>query len=134
MSDAIFHLIAGAPKPVAPYTHVVEQDGWLFVTGQIATDPAGDSNPLPDGIAAQTRKVMDNLTRVLAGVGAGLSDVLCVRAFLTEFRRDYAAFNEIYAGYFPPDRLPARTTIGVTALARDAILEIDMIARRGTPA
>ncbi len=71
MSDPIFHLISGAPKPVAPYSHIVECDGWLFVTGQLATDPDEDSEPLPDGIEAQTRKVMDNLKRVLEGAGAG---------------------------------------------------------------
>jgi 2-iminobutanoate/2-iminopropanoate deaminase len=129
----IFHLISGAPKPVAPYSHAVEQDGWLFVTGQLATDPDDDSLPIPDGIAAQTHKVMDNLTRVLNAVGAGLQDVLCVRAFLTEFDRDYAPFNAIYQSYFPADRLPARTTVGVTALARGGIIEIDMIARRPSP-
>ncbi len=130
MSDAIFHLIADAPKPVAPYSHAVEKDGWLFVTGQLATDPDDDSLPLPDGIEAQARKVMDNLQRALAGAGASLANVLCVRVFLTQFERDYAAFNEIYAAYFVPDRLPARTTVGVTALARGGIIEIDMIARR----
>ena len=130
MSMPIFHLIADAPKPVAPYSHVVEQDGWLFVTGQLATDPVDDDLPLPDGIEAQTHKVMDNLRRALAGAGAGLDQVVSVRAFLVHFERDYAAFNRVYAGYFPPDRLPARTTIGVTALARGGIVEIDLIARR----
>ena len=130
MSLPIFHMIPNAPKPVAPYSHVVEVDGWLFVTGQLATDPDDDSLPLPDGIAAQTHKVMDNLKRALAGTGAGLSDVVAVRAFLTEFERDYAPFNEIYKTYFPPNRLPARTTVGVTGLARGGIIEIDMIARR----
>jgi len=56
--------------------------------------------------------------------------VVAVRAFLTEFERDYAAFNDIYKTYFPSDRLPARTTVGVTGLARGGIIEIDMIARR----
>ena len=129
MSDAIFHMIPDAPHPVAPYSHLVEKDGWLFVTGQLATDPADDTLPLPEGIEAQTHKVMENLRRVLHGVGAGLEHVVAVRAFLTQFDRDYAAFNRVYAGYFPPGRLPARTTIGVTALARGGLLEIDMIAR-----
>jgi 2-iminobutanoate/2-iminopropanoate deaminase len=53
-----------------------------------------------------------------------------VRAYLTEFKQDYAAFNAAYASYFPSDKRPARTCIGVTALARDACVEIDMIARR----
>jgi reactive intermediate/imine deaminase len=126
----VFHLIGDAPAPVAPYSHAVEQDGWLFITGQLATDPDDDSHPIPDGIEAQTHKVFDNLRRVLAGLGVGLEHVLCVRVFLTEFERDYAAFNAIYRGYFAPGRLPARTTVGVTALARGGIIEIDMIARR----
>jgi 2-iminobutanoate/2-iminopropanoate deaminase len=128
----IFHMIGGAPAPVAPYSHAVEQDGWLFITGQLATDPDDDALPIPDGIEAQTHKVMDNLACVLSGLGVGLDHVLCVRVFLTEFNRDYAAFNAIYQSYFPPGRLPARTTVGVTALARGGIIEIDMIARRPT--
>ena len=130
MTSPIFHMIPGAPKPVAPYSHVVEQDGWLFVTGQLATDPDDDSLLLPEGIVAQTAKVMDNLQRALDGAGASLANVLCVRIFLTNFERDYAAMNDLYATYFPADRLPARTTVGVTGLARGGIVEIDLIARR----
>jgi enamine deaminase RidA (YjgF/YER057c/UK114 family) len=73
---------------------------------------------------------MDNLKRVLKGCGLTLADVVCVRVFLTEFTRDYSAMNAIYASYFPDDRRPARTTVGVTGLARDGIIEIDMIAVR----
>ena len=79
---------------------------------------------------AQTRKVMDNLKRALAGTGAGFEDIVCARIFLTNFERDYAAFNRLYTEYFRPDRLPARTTVGVTHLARGSIVEIDLIARR----
>jgi enamine deaminase RidA (YjgF/YER057c/UK114 family) len=109
---------------------VVEADGWLFVTGQLATDPDDDSRPLPPGIEAQTHKVFDNLKRALAGAKAGLEHVVCVRIFLVHFERDYATFNRLYLEYFPADRLPARTTVGVTALARGGIVEVDMIARR----
>ncbi len=130
MSAPVYRLIPGAPKPVAPYSHVVEVDGWLFVTGQLPTDPDDDTLPLPAGIEAQTRQVMDNLGRVLAGAGAGFERVVSVRIFLTDFERDYAAFNRIYAEYFAPDRLPARTTVGVTHLARGAVVEVDLIARR----
>ena len=128
--EPLFHMISGAPAPVAPYSHAVELDGWLFITGQLATDPDDDARPIPDGIAAQTHKVMDNLQRVLRGLGAGLEQVVSVRVFLTEFERDYAPFNDIYRGYFAAGRLPARTTVGVTALARGGLIEIDMIARR----
>ena len=134
MSAPIYHLIPNAPKPVAPYSHVVEADGWLFVTGQLATDPDDDSLPLPEGIEEQTRKVMDNLKRALAGAGAGFEDVVCVRIFLTNFERDYAALNQLYTEYFRPDRLPARTTVGVTHLARGGIVEVDLIARRSCAA
>lgn len=133
MAGPIFHMIADAPKPVGPYSHVVEADGWLFVTGQLATDPADDNRPLPEGIEAQTRKVLDNLSRALAGAGAGFEHVVCVRIFLTEFERDYGAVNRLYVTYFPSDRLPARTTVGVTHLARGGIVEIDMIAYRPRP-
>lgn len=130
MSDIMYHLIPGAPKPVAPYSHVVECDGWLFVTGQLATDD-DDSVPLPEGLEAQTRKVMDNLRRALEGVGAGFDRVVFVRIFLTDFEHDFAAMNAIYKSYFPSNALPGRTTVGVTHLARGGIVEIDMIARRG---
>jgi 2-iminobutanoate/2-iminopropanoate deaminase len=133
MAEPIFHMIANAPKPVGPYSHVVEAASWLFVTGQLATDPADDNRPLPEGIEAQTRKVFDNLSRALAGAGAGFEHVVCVRIFLTEFARDYAAVNRLYVTYFPSDRLPARTTVGVTHLARGGIVEIDMIAYRPRP-
>jgi reactive intermediate/imine deaminase len=126
----IFHVLPDAPKPVAPYSHAVEAGAFVFVTGQLATDPDDDSLPVPPGIEAQTRKVMENLTRVLKGCGLTLAEVVSVRIFLTDFKRDYAAMNEIYATYFAAGKRPARTTVGVTGLARDGIVEIDMIAVR----
>ena len=126
----IFHLLPDAPKPVAPYSHAVEAGPFVFVTGQLATDPDDDSLPIPPGIEAQTHKVMDNLARVLKGCGLGLANVVCVRIFLTDFNGDYAAMNAIYQTYFTADRRPARTTVGVTALARGGIIEIDMIAAK----
>ncbi len=130
MSTARFMMIPGAPTPVAPFSHAVEVDGWVFVTGQMPTDPRDNAAPLPVGIEAQTRRVMDNLVLVLHGAGVGLENVVVARAFLTHFERDYAPMNEAYRSYFPADRLPARTCIGVTALARNALVEIDFIARR----
>ncbi|MCV6596844.1 MAG: RidA family protein [Mangrovicoccus sp.] len=125
-----FHLLPSAPQPVAPFSHAVEADGWVMLTGQMPTDPADPAAPLPDGIVAQTRQVMENLKIVLAGCGLDLSHVLQCRCYLTEFERDYVAFNETYQSYFPADRRPARTTIGVTALAVGALVEIDMLAKR----
>ena len=127
---AIFHLLPDAPNPVAPYSHAVEAGGFVFVTGQLATDPDDDSLPIPHGIEAQTHKVMDNLIRVLKGCGLSLANVVCVRIFLTDFNGDYARMNDIYATYFAADKRPARTTVGVTDLARGGIVEIDMIAVR----
>lgn len=130
MTSPVFHMIETAPEPVAPFSHAVESDGFVFLTGQMPTDPRDDAKPLPAGVEAQTRRVMDNLVIVLAGLGLGLEHVIQVRAYLTSFERDYAAMNEAYASYFPPDRRPARTCIGVTGLARGALVEIDMLARR----
>ncbi len=126
----IFHMIPGGPRPVAPFSHAVEAGGWVVLTGQMPTDPAAPDAPLPEGIAAQTRAVMDNLGLVLAGLGLGWGDVVQCRCFLTDFARDYAAFNAVYAGYFPPEARPARTTVGVTALAVGALVEVDCVAVR----
>ncbi|MGZ5905716.1 MAG: RidA family protein [Reyranella sp.] len=128
--QTIYHLLPDAPNPVAPYSHAVEAGPFLFVTGQLATDPDDDTLPIPPGIEAQTHKVMDNLARVLKGCGLSFANVVQVRIFLTDFNGDYARMNEIYATYFAADRRPARTTVGVTALARGGIVEIDMIAMR----
>jgi len=130
MNSPTFHMIAGAPTPVAPFSHAVETGGWLFVTGQMPTWPEDDSKPLPEGIEGQTRRVMDNLILVLRGAGYHLAQVVSVRIYLTDFERHYAPMNEVYRGYFPPGRLPARTCVGVTALARDALVEIDLVARK----
>lgn len=130
MFSPVFHMIDAAPTPVAPFSHAVETDGLVFLTGQMPTDPGDDSKPLPTGVEAQTRRVMDNLVIVLEGLGLGLEHVVQVRAYISHFERDYAAMNEAYASYFPPDRRPARTCIGVTGLARGALVEIDMLARR----
>ena len=130
MSDPVFHVFPAAPEPVAPFSHAVEADGWVQLTGQMPTDPMDPAKPLPDGIEAQTRRVMDNLVLVLSELGLGLEHVTSVRAFLVEFERDYAAMNAAYASYFPADRLPARTCIGVTGMALGALVEIDMVAWR----
>ncbi|MBK1634652.1 reactive intermediate/imine deaminase [Rhodovulum adriaticum] len=123
-------MIQGGPRPVAPFSHAVEADGWVMLTGQMPTDPAAPDAPLPQGIAAQTRRVMQNLGIVLNGVGLDLSHIVQCRCYLTEFDRDYAVFNDTYAGFFPADRRPARTTIGVTGLAVGALVEVDALARR----
>lgn len=130
MSELLFHMVGDAPRPVAPFSHAVEADGWVMVTGQMPTDPDDPDAPLPDGIEAQTRRVMDNLKRVLAGLDLGLDRVVNARVYLTEFQRDYAAMNRVYESYFERGRLPARTCVGVTGLACDALVEIDLMVRR----
>jgi len=128
--DPIFHLLPDAPKPVALYSHAVEAGPFVFVTGQLATDPDDDSLPIPPGIEAQTRKVMDNLARVLRGCGMTFANVVFVRIYLTDFKRNYAAMNAVFSSYFDSSRRPGRTTVGVTDLARGGIVEIDLIAFR----
>ena len=126
----IFHMIAGAPNPVAPFSHAVEADGWVFVTGQMPFVGTSLDLPYPEGIEAQTRQVLKNLQTVLAGCGLGLEHVLSVRIYLTHFDEDYAAMNAVYAGHFESGRRPARTCVGVTGLAKGARIEIDLVARR----
>jgi reactive intermediate/imine deaminase len=130
MSSPIFHMISGAPDPVAPFSHAVESDGWVFVTGQMPFSGTANDSAYPEGIEAQTHQVMANLTRVLQGCGLALADVLSVRVYLRHFDEDYQRMNAVYASYFPAGRRPARTCIGVSGLARDARIEVDMVARR----
>ena len=126
----IFHMITGAPDPVAPFSHAVEADGWLFVTGQMPFIDTALETPYPEGIEAQTHQVMKNLETVLTGCGLGLGSVVSARVFLTHFDADFAAMNAVYAGYFAPGKRPARTCVGVTGLAKGARVEIDFVARR----
>lgn len=130
MSDILHHMIASGPQPVAPFSHAVEANGFVFVTGQMPTDPAAPDAPLPEGIEAQTRRVVENLKIVLGGIGLSLADVTMARIYLTEFERDYAALNALWPTFFEAGKLPARTTVGVTALAVGALVEIDLVARR----
>ena len=130
MTIPVFHNFSSAPTHVAPFSHAVEFDGWVQLTGQMPTDPIDDTKPLPDGIQAQTRRVMDNLAIILNEMQLGLENVLSTRVFLTNFKRDYEPMNNIYKSYFANNELPARTCVGVTDLALGALVEIDMVARR----
>jgi enamine deaminase RidA (YjgF/YER057c/UK114 family) len=123
-------MVSSGPRPVAPFSHAVESDGWVFVTGQMPTDPNAPDAPLPEGIEAQTIRVMENLKIVLGGIGLGLEHAAMARIYLTNFERDYAALNALWPSFFASGKLPARTTIGVTALAVGALVEIDLVARR----
>lgn len=126
----LFHIVSGAPDPVAPFSHAVEQDGWIFVTGQMPFTGLANDSPYPEGIDAQTHQVFANLRQVLQGIGLGLEHVVQARVFLLQFDCDYVAMNAVYASYFAPGRRPARTCVGVNGLARGALVEVDFIARR----
>ena len=128
--NPVFHMIAGAPDPVAPFSHAVEADGWVFVTGQMPFAGTSIDEPYPKGIEAQTHQVMKNLEAVLKGCSLGLPNVVQVRVYLLHFEADYAVMNAVYASYFAAGRRPARTCVGVSGLAKGARIEIDMVARR----
>ena len=133
MVAPVFHLVPGAPDPVAPFSHAVEADGWVFVTGQMPFAGTSIDDPYPEGIEAQTHQVIRNLATVLAGIGLALGDVVQARVYLARFDEDYAGMNAAYASHFDRGRRPARTCIGVTALAKGALVEIDFVARRPEP-
>lgn len=130
MAGPLFHMVDGAPDPVAPFSHAVEQDGWVFVTGQMPFTGTANDSPYPEGIEAQTHQVVANLRRVLEGIGLDLANVVQARVYLLHFDEDYARMNAVYASYFEPGRRPARTCVGVSGLARGARIEIDFVARR----
>ena len=130
MSAPTFHVLDGFPRSVSPSSHATEADGFVYLTGQFGRDLDDPAKPLPEGIPAQTDLTLRNMSRVLASLGLSMGQVLSVRVFLTHFKRDYDAMNEVYAGFFPADARPARTCVGVTDLVRDALIEIDCVARR----
>jgi 2-iminobutanoate/2-iminopropanoate deaminase len=118
---------APPPPPTAAYSHAVRTGDYLFVTGQLGVDPRTGALA-PGGTVAQTRQVMRNLQTVLRGAGTSRGRAVLVRIYLTSFD-DYAAVNAEYAAHFAPGQLPARTTVGVTALAMGGAVEIDLIVR-----
>ena len=124
------HLINGAPDPVAPFSHAVEADGWVYLTGQMPFAGTSINEPYPQGIAAQTHQVMHNLQKILSGLQLTLAQVVQVRVYLLHFDSDYDTMNTVYASYFALGQRPARTCVGVSGLAKDALIEIDMVARR----
>jgi 2-iminobutanoate/2-iminopropanoate deaminase len=119
--------LAGAPKPLAPYSVATEANGFVFVSGQVAIDPTG--GPTPEGVADQARLVMDNLGRILVDLGLGYGDLVKTTIFLADIG-DFAAVNEVYGSYFD-DEPPARSTIQAGALPRPEFrVEIEAIAAR----
>jgi 2-iminobutanoate/2-iminopropanoate deaminase len=125
-----FHILGGFPKSVSPSSHATEADGFVFLTGQFGRYLDDPAKPLPEGIRAQADRTLGNMRRVLEGLGLSMGQVMSVRVFLTHFKRDYDAMNEVYAGFFPEGARPTRTCVGVTDLVSVALSEIDCIAKR----
>jgi 2-iminobutanoate/2-iminopropanoate deaminase len=114
-----------APAAVGPYSQAVRVNNSIFTAGQIALDPA--TSKLVEGdIAAQTRRVLQNLSAVLEAAGSSLAQVIKTTVYLTDMD-DFAAMNQVYAEFFPTDP-PARTTVQVARLPLGARLEIEAIA------
>lgn len=114
-----------APKAIGPYSQAIKAGGFLFVSGQIPIDPLSGQF-VPGGVAEQTEQVMKNLSAVLVSAGCGMDRVVKATVFLADMN-EFAAMNEVYGRYFPSDP-PARATVEVARLPRDARVEIDVIA------
>ena len=115
-----------APKAIGPYEQALKVDGWVFTSGQIPLDPKSGTM-VEGGIAAQTRQVLDNLRAVLEAAGTSMSRVVKTTVYMTNLA-DFQKMNDVYAEYFPQDK-PARSTVGVAALPRGAMIEIDVVAQ-----
>lgn len=118
---------AAPPPKTAGYSHAVEANGFLYVTGQLPIDPNDPDAALPASIEQQTELVFRNLALIVEASGYALSDTVFARIYLSHFERDYVGLNSVYHRYFSDDKaFPARTTIGVARLGRDALVEIDL--------
>jgi reactive intermediate/imine deaminase len=125
----IEHLVFNkGPKRVGPFSHAVKAGDFLFITGQMPTLLDDPTKLIEGNISKQTHQVMQNLKIVLAESKSSLDDVVFVRIYLLDFQ-DFDTMNSVYESYFKPNKLPARTCIGVTGLAVGASIEIDMIAK-----
>ena len=116
----------GAPKAIGPYSQAVGDGGFLFASGQVPLDPA-TGELVPGGIEAGVERVFDNLQAVLEAAGSSLDDVVKTTVYLLRMS-DFAAMNAVYARRFGNHR-PARSTVAVAQLPKDAAVEIDVIAR-----
>jgi 2-iminobutanoate/2-iminopropanoate deaminase len=115
----------GAPKAIGPYSQAIRTGSLLFVSGQIPLDPATGQMVSGD-IAAETHRVFQNLREILKAGGATLDDVVRTTVYLADMN-DFAAMNEVYATYFSSPA-PARATVQVARLPKDARVEIDVVA------
>ena len=116
---------SNAPKAIGPYSPAIRSGQLLFVSGQIALDPA-TGQMIAGDTATETRRVMDNLGALLEAAGLSFADVVRTTIFLADLG-DFATVNEVYGSYFTPPA-PARATVQVARLPRDARIEIDAIA------
>ena len=123
---------SAAPSPAtARYSHAVEANGFLFITGQLPIDPQDPNAPVPLTIKAQAELVFRNLVLIAEASGYGLSDTVFARIYLTHFEEDYEALNAVFHAHFSDnERMPGRTTVGVAKLGRNARIEIDLTLAR----
>jgi 2-iminobutanoate/2-iminopropanoate deaminase len=113
------------PKAIGPYSQAIKANGQVFISGQIALDP-GTQQMVAGDIARQTERVLENLKGIVEAAGSSLAHAVKTTVYLADLA-DFAAMNEVYARYFP-ERPPARSTVQVARLPRDARVEIDLIA------
>ena len=114
-----------APKAIGPYSQAIKANGFVFISGQIAIDPA--TQQLIDGdVAVQADRVLQNLSAILVAAGSSLAQVVKTTVFL-KYMDNFGAMNEVYARYFG-DAPPARSTVAAAGLPRDVLVEIDVIA------
>jgi 2-iminobutanoate/2-iminopropanoate deaminase len=113
------------PKPIGPYSQAIRANGFLYVSGQVALDPKTAEMTGTD-IREQTERVLENLKGILEAAGANLHHVVKTSVFLKDMN-DFAAMNEVYAKYFTAAP-PARTTVQVARLPKDALVEMDVVA------
>jgi 2-iminobutanoate/2-iminopropanoate deaminase len=120
-----------APAAIGPYSQAIQSGDMLFASGQIGLDPA-TGQLVPGGITEQTKRVFENIKAVLAEAGIDLAHVVKTTVYLKSMS-DFAAMNEIYAGYLAPAGAvpPARSTVAVAGLPKDALVEIEVVARAG---
>lgn len=114
-----------APKAIGPYSQAVKANGFLFTSGQIALDPA-TGNLVEGDFAAQARRVFENLKAVLRKANTDFNQVTKASVFITDFQ-NFQTLNTVYAEYFGNHK-PARTTVGVSQLPKNALVEIDLVA------
>jgi 2-iminobutanoate/2-iminopropanoate deaminase len=117
-----------APKAIGPYSQAIRANGFVFVSGQVAIDPA-TQQVITGDVAAQTDRVMKNLSAILKAAGTGLENVMRSTVFLKNMG-DFAAMNQVYGKYFSSSP-PARSTVEVSRLPKDVLVEIDVIALAG---